>query len=111
MAALMARTGIKVGQVLAMQRRHYEPGSGFVVVPTGSGNSAREQKVPIDAVTREHLNAWWERRKSLGTSRSAPLFGGVNEGSVGNPVHSAYVRKMLHMAADEADIDTRVGPS
>jgi hypothetical protein len=111
MAALMARAGLKVGQVLAMQRRHYEPGSNVVTIPAGSGKTSREHTVPIDAVTREHLEAWWEVRKSLGTSRIAPLFGGVNEGSVGNPVHSAYVRQMLRTAADRADIDKRVGPS
>ena len=111
MTVLMARAGLKVGQLVALQRRHYEPGYAFVIVPTGSGRTATETRVPIDAVTREHLDAWWELRKSLSTSRVAPLFAGVNEGSVGNPIHAAYVRHMLRNAADQADIDKRVGPS
>ena len=61
--------------------------------------------------TRELLDTWWELRKSLSTSRVAPLFAGVNEGSVGNAIHAAYVRHMLRNAADQADIDKRVGPS
>jgi integrase len=50
MTALMARTGLKVGQVLAMQRRHYEPGAHVVTVPAG-GKNAAERTVPVDAVT------------------------------------------------------------
>jgi integrase len=29
MTALMARAGLKVGQVVALQRRHYQPGQGW----------------------------------------------------------------------------------
>ena len=41
----------------------------------------------------------------------APLFAAVNEGSVGNPIHAAYVRHMLRTAADKAKIEKRVSPS
>jgi site-specific recombinase XerC len=71
MAALMARAGLKVGQVLAMQRWHYEYGAHVITVPIGSGKSAREEKIPIGAVTRELLEAWWNVRKQLNMSRMA----------------------------------------
>src|SRR5688572_3951945 len=45
MAALMARAGMKVGQVLAMQRWHYEYGGHVVTVPAGLGKNPLEQKI------------------------------------------------------------------
>jgi hypothetical protein len=111
MTALMARAGMKVGQVLAMQRWHYEHGAHVVTVPAGSGKNAEERKIPIDAVTRELLEAWWEIRRGLNTSRMAPLFAGVNKGSIGNPVHSAYVREMLRETADKIGVDKCISPS
>lgn len=111
MTALMARAGMKVGQVLAMQRWHYEYGAHVVTVPAGSGKNAGERKVPIDSVTRELLAAWWQVRRELNMSRMAPLFAGINKGSIGNPLHSAYVREMLREAADKIGIDKRISPS
>jgi hypothetical protein len=111
MTALMARAGMKVGHVLTMQRYHYEYEAHVVTVPAGSGKNARERKIPIDAVTRALLEAWWLVRRELNMSRMAPLFAGVNQGSVGNPIHDAYVREMLREASDKAGIDKRVTPS
>lgn len=111
MVALMARTGLKVGQVLAMERYHYDYGAHVVTIPAGSGKNAVERKTPIDSVTRGLLEGWWLVRRDLNMSRMAPLFAGVNRGSIGNPIHDAYVREMLREAADKAGIDKRVTPS
>jgi hypothetical protein len=111
MAALMARAGMKVGQVLAMERWHFEPGSHIVTVPAGSGKTSTERKIAIDSVTRELLDGWMAIRRDLNLSRMAPLFATVNEPTKGNPVHDAYVRAMLHEAADKAGIEKRVTPS
>ena len=66
--------------------------------------------MPIDAVTRELLEGWLQVRRDLNMSRIAPLFAGVNKGSIGNPVHDAYVREMLREAADKLSIDKRITP-
>lgn len=108
--ALMARAGLKVGQVIAMQRWHYEYGSHVVTVPAGSSKNATERKVPIDAVTRRLLDEWWHVRRDLKTPHRAPLFAAVNKGSIGNPIHSAYVREMLREAAEKLRFDKRISP-
>jgi hypothetical protein len=94
-----------------MQRWHYDYGTHVVTVPAGSGKNAAERKVPIDALTRELLDAWWRVRRDLKMPRPAPLFAGVNKGSIGNQLHSAYVREMLREAADKLGLDKRISPS
>jgi hypothetical protein len=111
MVALMSRAGLKVGQVLAMERWHYEPGSHVVTVPAGVGKSAKERQVAIDSVTRKLLDGWMAVRRDLNLSRMAPLFATVNEPTKGNPIHGAYVREVLREASDKAAIEKRVTPS
>jgi hypothetical protein len=112
MAALMARVGMKVGQVVSLQRYQYDEGSHVVTIPPAVRNTkVKPRAVPIDSVTADLLNAWLKVRRGLGISKLAPFFCTVNAPTAGNPVHKAYVREMTGEAADRAGIDKRVSPS
>ena len=53
---LMYRAEIKIGEALAMERRHFEPGEHQVIVP--ESRARPERTVAIDLETREALEAW-----------------------------------------------------
>jgi hypothetical protein len=109
MVALMVRAGIKIGQVVAMERYHYEPETYTVIAP--AGKLGEDRRVPIDSVTLELLDHWMEVRRGLKLSKMAPLFASVSAGSMGNRLWAAYVRDMLAKTADKAGIEKRVTPS
>jgi hypothetical protein len=109
MIALMYRVGLKVGQVLALERYHYESGAHVITVPGTQGGP--ERIAAIDAVTHELLNHWLAVRRTVGLSKMAPLFPTLMEGQRGKPLRGVYVRQMLADAAAKAGIEKRVTPS
>jgi hypothetical protein len=108
MIALMYRLGLKVGQIVAMERWHYEPGANVITVPGTHNNPDRS--VPLDAITHEMLNHWWSIRSTLGLSPIAPLFPTFMAGEEGNKLRTEYVREALRRAARAAKIEKRVTP-
>src|SRR3954471_18581956 len=88
MVALMGRAGFKIGQVVAMERRHYRLGGRFVTVPRMKRTP--ERAVEIDAATREVLDDWLVIRSKLDPKFDAralaPMFPAVSKGSIGNPL-------------------------
>ena len=110
MVALMGRAGFKIGQVVAMERRHYKLGGRFVTVP-GTKRSP-DRTVEIDIATREVLDAWLVIRSKLDPKLDgralAPMFPAVSKGSIGNPLNTAYVREMLREQARKLRIEKRV---
>lgn len=110
MVALMLGAGFKVGQVVAMERRHYQAGSRLVTVP-GSKRSA-DRVVEIDVGTRDALDDWLAVRGKLDPKLEqrllAPMFPAVSKGSIGNPLNTAYVREMLRDQARKLQIPYRV---
>src|SRR5687767_3654885 len=85
MTALMACAGVKVGQVVTMQRRHYTRGSDELTIP--AMKRTPEKAVRIDSTTREALDDWLELRSTLEYKPTAPMFPPVNKGSRGNSLH------------------------
>jgi integrase-like protein len=110
MVALMGRAGFKIGQVVAMERRHYRLGGRFVTVPRMKRTP--ERAVEIDAATREVLDDWLVIRSKLDPKFDAralaPMFPAVSKGSIGNPLNTAYVREMLREQAHRLRIEKRV---
>jgi hypothetical protein len=107
--ALMVRAGVKIGQVVAMERYHYDSEGRFVIAP--AGKLGKDRRVPLDAIAWDLMEQWMSVRRELKFSKMAKLFGGVSEGSIGNPMWDPYIREMLHDASDKAGIEKRVTPS
>jgi hypothetical protein len=103
---LMYRSGLKIGQVIALERRHYEPGSRTLTVPGVRGSA--ERTVTLDPETQAVLDRWMEIRRSAGVRVTAPLFCTVAASGIkGNRLQRAYFRGMLRDRAREAGIDRR----
>jgi hypothetical protein len=108
MVALMARMGLKVGQVVRMQHDHYHEGANALIVPGIQGS--RDRAAAVDAVTRQILDEWLEYRRALKPGLLAPLFFTVSEGHVGEPIAPGYVRDVVRNHAKKVGIHKRVSP-
>jgi Phage integrase family len=103
--SLAYRAGLKIGEICALERRHWKTG-GTLVVPARARTPQRE--IPLDLGTREALDRWMVIRKRLGVSATAPLFCAIAHGSSGNRILGSYVREMLKDKARALGIDRRV---
>jgi hypothetical protein len=96
--ALMFHTGVKIGQLLRMEGRHYVPGSNTLTVPAGARTGERTVGVPVEA--RRELESWVEVRGRYGFAASAPLFCTLR----GTSLSPSYVRTVLPREARRAGI-------
>ena len=106
--ALMWRTGLRVSEALALLPRDVELDNGRVHVLHGKGDRART--VGIDAGAVAILREWLEARRQLGVGPRRPLFCVISQPTVGEPMHTQYVRGMLKDLGVKAGIDQRVHP-
>jgi hypothetical protein len=104
--SLAYRVGLKIGDILALERRHFQPRAHSLVVPARA--RAVEREVLLDAGTREALERWMTVRKRIGVRATAPLLCTITQGAAGNPVGGSYIREMLKDKARIAGIDRRV---
>jgi hypothetical protein len=105
---MLMYAGLKVWQVRALERRHYEPGSATLTLPASRFHPERE--LTLDAETRAALDRWMELRRKAPVRVSAPLFCTVNGPSKGQDVNAAYVREFVREHAEAVGIDRRVNP-
>ena len=102
MVALMARAGLRVGEVLALMPEDVEVNarSGWVLVRRGKG--VKERRVPLSAEARQALRAYLEVRPQ----RPGPLFFSRTY----QPLTGRDVQRMVGEAARRAGIGRRVTP-
>ena len=108
MVALMARLGLKVGQVVRLQHDHYHAGGNALLVPGIQGGADRP--VAVDVVTRQILDAWVEYRDVLKPGALAPFFYTVSDGHVGEEIDPGYVRDVVRNHVKKCGIRKRVSP-
>jgi hypothetical protein len=104
--ALMYRAGLKMGEIVALERRHFEPGREKLTVP--ATRRLPEREITIDAGTREALERWITVRKRAGVRATAPLFCTLAADAKGRRLHTSYVRELLSDKALSLGIDRRV---
>jgi site-specific recombinase XerD len=101
---LLYRTGLRIGEALALRPKDVNLEIGSVVVLHG-----KEDKLPtvgIDPGANPHIEAWLKRRTTLRPPPHAPLFCKLN----GGQMDPSDVRKMLRRLAVRAGISKRVHP-
>jgi hypothetical protein len=102
---LAYRTGLKMVDILALERRHYFGADRLSVPPR---KRAPEHEVTLDAATRGALERWMEVRRSLSVRATAPLLCSIATGNIGKRVLGSYIRGMLSSKAAALGIDRRV---
>jgi len=101
---LMATSGARLDECLALRPVDYSSKKGTLRILRGKGDKART--VPLAEHAQESLERWLERRKGLGITGHRNLFCTL----AGGRLSDRYVRAMLKRMADRAGIRKRVHP-
>ncbi|MFV9673304.1 MAG: tyrosine-type recombinase/integrase [Acidimicrobiia bacterium] len=101
---VLYRTGLRLGEVLALRPKDVNLEIGSVAVLHGKGN--RQRTVGIDPGADPHIEAWLDRRVAIGLPPGAPLFCSLQ----GRPLTGNTIRDTLRALARRAGIEKRVHP-
>lgn len=104
--ALLYRSGLRIGEALALKPKDVDEASCTVRVLHGKGDKART--VAVDDIACKYLTRWMERRRSLGIGRRQPVFCTISKNSLGSELSQDYVRGFLVRVKQKAGIDKRV---
>jgi site-specific recombinase XerD len=96
------RSGLRIGEVLALKPKDVDLDEGTIRVQHGKGDKFRV--VGLDAGTAALLVQWLLVRRHLGINGQAPIF--CTRG--GTPIEQSYIRHLLPRLAAKAGIDKRI---
>src|SRR5664280_745969 len=99
---VLYRTGIRLGEALALKRKDVDLEAGTLTVLHGKGDKRRT--VGLEPGAAAVLATWLERRKALGINAHQMLFCTLK----GAPIHQGYVRPLMKRLAKRAGIEKRV---
>lgn len=100
--ALAWRSGLRIGEVLALKPKDVDLDAGTLVVQHGKGDKRRV--VGLDSGTAALLARWLDVRKKRGINGRATVFCTLD----GGVVDQSYIRHLLPRLAAKAGIDKRV---
>jgi site-specific recombinase XerD len=102
MIALAWRSGLRIGEVLAVRPKDLDLNAGTVIVQRGKGGKRRV--VGLDAGTAALIQRWLDVRGKRGFNGRACVFCTLS----GGVIEESYVRHLLPRLARKAGIDKRV---
>jgi site-specific recombinase XerD len=100
--AVAWRSGLRIGEVLALQVKDVDLEAGTIVAQHGKGD--RRRVVGLDAGTGALLVRWLEMRRKRGLGRAPTIFCTL----AGGQIDSSYIRHLLPRLAARAGIAKRV---
>lgn len=118
---LMADTGLRLGEALALQTTDLVREAGGITHCRVIGKGRKPALVPVTARAAARIEAWLQARAALGLGNGALFctiskgrrgggFPGPAELQPGKPLNPRYVRELVERLAAKAGIDRRVGP-
>lgn len=102
MIALAWRSGLRIGEVLALRPKDVDLASATLTVQHGKGDRLR--RVGLDAGTVALVERWVDARRKLRVPSRSPLICTLDGGEVGQD----YVRHLLPRLACRVGIEKRV---
>jgi integrase/recombinase XerD len=105
---IMWRSGLRVGEALALLRKDVDLEQGRITVLHGKGDKRRV--VGLDPAAAAMLERWERERKRLELTGRHPYFCVISEPTKGRPLGDAYVRELFKTLALKAGIEKRVHP-
>jgi site-specific recombinase XerD len=102
------RSGLRVGEALALRVADVDMALGTIAVLHGKGD--RRRIVGIDPQALAVLELWLRARRALGIGFAAPLFCTISGETRGRQLKDSYVREALKELAKKAGIQKRVHP-
>lgn len=108
MIAVLWRTGLRIGELLALRSKDVDLGLGAITVLHGKGDKRR--MVGLDSQAAAVLVDWQRVRGELGIGRGCPLFCCISRPQRGRPMQASVFRETLKNLARKAGVDKRVHP-
>ena len=107
MIELLAATGLRSAELLALEPRHVDREARTVEVHDGKGGQDRTVAIcrPVP-----RLDRWLDLRRGLGLRGRHPLFCGYSKGAEGRPVTTTYLRRALRKLGEKVGADWTVAP-
>jgi site-specific recombinase XerD len=100
----MYRAGLRISESLALKPKDIDADAGTVTVLHGKGDKRRV--VGLDPGSMAILLRWVDTRRQYRLTGRTTLFCTLQ----GRPLHSSYVRTLLHRLGTKAGIEKRVHP-
>lgn len=100
--AVLWRSGLRLGEALALKTKDIDLDAGTLIVQHGKGDKRRV--VGLDAGTAALLARWLQTRSNRGINGRAPVFCTLT----GDALDQSYVRHLLPRIAGRAGIEKRV---
>jgi integrase/recombinase XerC len=101
MIAVAWRSGLRIGEVLALRPKDIDLDSGMIIIQHGKGDKRRV--VGVDVGTTALLAYWLKVRRKRGIDGRAVVFCTLQ----GGDIDQNYVRHLLARLARKAGIDKR----
>lgn len=109
MIVVMWRSGMRIGEVLALHPKDIDPDRGVITVLRGKGGKRRT--IGMDPTAMAVVERWLERRAGVAAERGwRPTLHPVFSTMRGDAVKGPYVRELLHRLGARAGIAKRVHP-
>lgn len=105
------RSGLRVGEALALRVADVDRDRGTITVLHGKGD--RRRVVGVDPQALVMIERWLAMRRRLGIGPSSPMFCTVSRhmgGKPGHPLKDSYVREAFKRLGKRAGIEKRVHP-
>lgn len=106
--AVLWRSGLRVGEALALERKDVDLRAGRITILHGKGDKRRV--VAIDPGAAAILECWERERANLGLDGHDAYFCVIAEPTKGMPIGGAYVRDLFKKIGVKACIEKRVHP-
>jgi len=100
--ALAWRSGLRIGELLALRPKDIDLDSGTLVVQHGKGDKRRV--VGLDSGTAALISRWLDLRRTRSVNGRAPVFCTLE----GAEIDQSYVRHLLPRLARRAGVEKRV---
>lgn len=108
MIGVLFGSGLRLAEMLALYPKDADTQGGYVHVASGKGGRART--VGLDPFGCSLLEAWVDRRASLGLTRRHLIFCTYSEGRIGKPLLPRDVRGALARLGKKAGLERRCNP-
>ena len=99
---VLYRSGLRIGEALALMPKDVDPAAGTLTVLHGKGDKRRI--VGLDDGALAVLERWMDRRSSLGLNGRQTVFCTLN----GRRLNASYIRALLPRLAQRVGIEKRV---
>jgi hypothetical protein len=109
MIGVMTFLGVRLIQLLAMRRPHYNEDEGTLVVP--ATDLFPERVLRVDARTKPLLDEWIAARREQVRRATAPLFCSIEGETRGGAMEATSFRKTLRRKQELLGIEKRVSPN